>query len=188
MCARETSVYFTYAILLLPFKRSTDDLRCRRFLNSRFGSLLQHVRHRLRILVRVDLHDLAPPYADDVDAMIVVEGAVRQGGGPRPADDDDGVVGLALDPDVVHGQLEIGHEPAQAAQPAAERLAVVAISAEGVLPTEAMMDVRGTVLQQRLVILLIDPLENPPGEPLDDGVVHGRPPEWLGPDVGLRGV
>ncbi len=82
----------------------------------------------------------------------------------------------ALPPHVTHGQSQAWSEPAQPFEPAPQRLPVVTLAGEAVIPRESVVNVRGAVLEQRVVVLLVDPLEVPAGHAFDDGVVHGDPP------------
>src|SRR6202043_2221153 len=77
-----------------------------------------------------------------------------------------------LDPDITHGQLQSGAQAAQTLKPAAQCVAVVTLTAEGVMSAEAVMDVGGAVLENGAVLMLVDALEVFGRDPLDDRVVH----------------
>jgi hypothetical protein len=52
-------------------------------------------------------------------------------------------------------ELQRWSQPAQPFEPPSQRVAIVPLAAECVMPAKAVMNIRGTALQDRSVVLLI---------------------------------
>ena len=74
--------------------------------------------------------------------VILVGEAVKECCLRFPPDDNGRFSHSAADPDVGDGEGEPGHETVKALEPEAQVCGVVAVSGEGVISTESVMDVR----------------------------------------------
>ncbi len=123
------------------------------------GLQLEILCYGLRILIRVDIDDLEPTHLEDVYAVIPIGGTVDKGVPCGPPQDDRGVMGQPLHPDVVDGKSKSRTKPSETLEPAAYCLPVMTLTAQGVRPVKAMMNVGNAVLEQGLEILLVDSFE-----------------------------
>ena len=68
----------------------------------------------------------------------------------------------------LHSQREVLAEPAEAAEPLAEGLAVITLAAQRVIAAKTVVNVRSAVIQEGIEILFVDPEEVFASDALDD--------------------
>jgi hypothetical protein len=102
---------------------------------------LEILCYRLRILVRVDINNLETTHFEDVYAMIAVRGTVDNSVLCGPSHDDRGVMGRSLYPNVKDGKSESRSQASETLEPAAKRHSAITLTAQGVRPVKAMMNV-----------------------------------------------
>jgi hypothetical protein len=133
---------------------------------------LEILCYGLRILMRIDIDNLEPTHLEDVYAMIAVRGTVDKGVFCGPSHDDRGVMGQSLYPNVMDDKSEARTQASETLEPAANRLTVMALTAQGVRSVKAMMNVWDAVLEQGIEVLLVYPFKVLPGNPLHYCVIH----------------
>jgi hypothetical protein len=141
------------------------------------GSLeFEVLRYGLRILIGVYIDYLEPAHLKNVHAMIPIRRPVEEGVFCGPSHDDRGVVGQPLHPDVMDGKSESRGKASETLEPAANCLTVMTLTAQGVRPVKAMMNVEDAVFDQGVKVLLVDSFKVLPGDPLHYRVIHAAPP------------
>src|SRR5580704_12922614 len=108
--------------------------------------------------------------------MIRVRRPVDKGVFCGPPQDDRGVMGQSLHPDVMDGKSESRCQTSETLEPSANCLTVMTLTAQGVRPVKAMMHVGDAVLDQGVEALLVDSFKVLPGDLLHYGVIHAVTP------------
>jgi hypothetical protein len=166
---------------------SAYDRWLRRFLYPMGCLKFQILCHSLRILIRVDIDNLEPTHLEDVYAMIPVRGTVDKSVLCRPSHDDRAVIGQSLYPNVMDGKSKSGAQVSETLEPAADGLTIMTLTAQGVRPVKAMMNVGDAVFEQRAEVLLIYSFKVPSSDPLHYGVIHGAAPSEFNVNIGHIG-
>src|ERR1700690_767558 len=71
-------------------------------------------------------------------------------------------------------ELKRGSQPAQPFEPPSQRVTIVPLAAECVMPAKAVMNIRGTALQDRSVVLQIYSQKVVQRSSFDNRVIHTR--------------
>src|SRR5580704_15528669 len=120
--------------------------------------------------------------------MIRVRRPVDKGVFCGPPHDDRGVMGQPLHPDVMDGKSESRRQTSETLEPAANCLTVMTLTAQGVRPVKAMMNVGDAVFEQGVEVLLVDSFKVLPGNLLHYGVIHTVAPSTLDVNIVYIGL
>ncbi len=88
-------------------------------------------------------------------------------------------MGQPLHPYIVDGKSKSRDQTSKTLEPAAHGLTVMTLTAQGVRPVKAMMNIGDAVFDQSIKVLLVYSLKVLPGNPLHYGVIHAAAPSTL---------